>query len=192
MRVRTQRLLGVVLGAVAGFSTAGCALSGSTVANAEFGFSASIPAGFPDCSGKSGTNGRGIYLDFSGEGCAGASDDYGLSLWADDNASFHADALDFLRLDPDCGEPRSFWATAEWKDSVAGLRTAFCRVEYANGRLEITLVAQRGRVAEGNDVYPRYFYTVSLVTTTARARRDVELLRTFVRSIRLLEVDAER
>ena len=161
------------------------------MANAEFGFSAAIPTGFPDCSGQRGAHARGVYTDFSGEGCAGASEDSGLSLWADDNASFHADALDFLRLDPDCAEPRSFWATAEWKDSIAGLKTAFCRVEYASGRLEVTLVAQRGRIADGDDVYPRFFYTVSLVTTTARAQRDVLLFRAFVRSIRLLEVDGE-
>jgi hypothetical protein len=88
-----------------------------------------------------------------------------------------------LAGDERCSGLGPAWAEGEWANAIGGLRTAICRRQKADGRVDLVLVAQAGKWPDDASDVPYINYTVNFTTTQARQSADTDVLKQFLRSI---------
>lgn len=170
-----------------------CVLVTATVAvtaafdNDEYGLSAAIPAGLPECIANTQGHVHGVGTVLVGRDCDDDTPRPAFNIWADYNTAEYPNALSMLRAFKCVG---ARWADDEWKGAISGLRTAVCRVQRANGDVELTLTAQAWRWP--GDTYPYMNYTVNFGSTKSRVDRDLQVLRRFLRSVKIVKPEALR
>jgi hypothetical protein len=153
--------------------------------NDEYGLRATIPTGYPECVANTQGHVHGIGTVLVGRDCENDDRHPAFNVWADYNTAEYPDALAVLRSDQ-CTGARLRWADDEWKNAISGLKTAVCRVNLPNGDVELTLAAQAATWPKGSSITaPRVNYTVNFASTKLRLDQDLQVLKRFVRSIRI-------
>lgn len=149
----------------------------------EYGIRVTIPAGLPVCWAESGTHVHGVGTVLLGSTCENRDDRPAFNIWADWNAMFYASPLDVLAGHPACAGSHPEWADGVWANAIGGLKTAICRSERQNGRIEIALAAQADKWPDDIENAPYINYTVNLTTTRTRLDRDLQVVNTFLHSV---------
>jgi hypothetical protein len=149
----------------------------------DYEFRARLPERCRVQIGDSGGHVHGLVVTLGSECRAPASGRY-MRIWAEFNPLDQPDALSALRTYRwACGLDKPAWATGEWSGAVDGLRTASCRKDLPDGRIEIAVLAMGGKWPGESAKPPRISYEVNLSTTRAALEQDMEFFRAFVCSI---------
>jgi hypothetical protein len=158
--------------------------------NGEYGLDATIPSGFPECVARSGTGHiHGVGTVLIGRDCENRNRQPAFDIWADYNTADYPDALEVLRSEQ-CTGSRLRWTNDEWSRAIGGLRTAVCRFEGSGDSFELRLAAQAWR--RPGETLSYINYTVHFIGMKSRADRDLQVLRGFVRTIRIVEPESLR
>lgn len=174
---------------VAGVLAGSCAIAGNAVVNREYGFKAVVPDGLPVCTAESGTHVHGVGTVLSGEDCRNSGDLPAFNIWADYNDLFLVNALDALNSNPVCSGKGPSWGQGEWSHAIAGLRTAMCRVDHSDGRVDIVLLAQAHKWPDSKtEASPYINYTMYFNTTKTRLTTDMKRFKEFVKSVAIVDV----
>jgi hypothetical protein len=181
----TAILLGPAVSASSG-------LTGHRFESHEYRFEATVPDALPVCIAESSSHVHGVGTVLAGSDCRNQRHTAAFNVWADYNVQFKGSAIDSLSGHPACSGAQPIWATGRLALSIGGLKTAICRTNQADGRIEIALEAQSGRWpnASPSETAPYVNYTVNFNTTRSRFDRDFQLLMAFLQSIKIsAEVD---
>lgn len=173
---------------LASFFSASCVNAGGAFVNQEYGFKASIPNGLPVCVADTASHVHGVGTVLIGKDCSNRGRGPAFNIWADYNVLFVANALDVLVGNPMCSGNAARWAEGEWSLAIGGRKTAMCRVDHPDGRIDIVLAAQASKWPDSqtNDA-PYINYTVYFNSTTARLGIDLQVLDSFLNSVEITE-----
>lgn len=149
----------------------------------EYGIRATIPDGLPVCWAEVLSHVHGVGTVLVGSDCENKNDGPAFNLWADWNTTSYETPLDSLVHHPFCAGSAPTWAGSEWTDAIGSLKTAMCRNDRPNGRVEIAFVAQAGKWPDDPGNVPFVDYDVNFVTTQERLTADLVVLKKFLRSI---------
>jgi hypothetical protein len=149
----------------------------------DYEFSVLLPERCRVLIGDSGGHVHGLVVTLGGD-CRAPAYDRSMRIWADFNTAEQPDALTELGNGAwPCGPAKPDWAKDEWAGAIDGLRTALCRRDLADGKVEISLQAMAGKWPDQAGAAPRISYEINFLTTRAALDQDMAEFRAFVCSI---------